>query len=162
MNRDTRESWSPEPATAFSERAATVDQGYPAERARTADWRPATAPRYTQPESTSAILAGGATTLDFIKFSGVPDRLILWCSLDVAVATFRDDAGRSLGTMGFNFDSNDQVMLRCRSVDILNSSVLAQTISVTGYYDPPTRPRRDLDTDRATAPAEDTAPAHRY
>jgi hypothetical protein len=130
------DGWRTCPGEAFREHVGESERGYPGDRHRADDTRASSDPRFAHPESFAATVGPAATTLDFIRFSGVPDFVILDPGLQPATFTFRDDAGRIVGTANLSITSPGPVPVRCRSVDVTVPGATATVVSVTGYYEP--------------------------
>jgi len=138
MNRYTLagDGWRTCPGEAFREHVGESERGYPGVRDRAGDTRAPSDPRFAHPESFAASVGPAATTLNFIRFSGVPDYLILDPGVQPATFTFRDDAGRVVGTLNLSLTSPGPVPVRCRSVDVTVPGAAATVVSVSGYYEP--------------------------
>ena len=151
-----RAEWAQPLGAAFSEGGAELAHGYPADRVRLDDVRPAGDPRYTHPESVQASVTNGTTTAPFITFSGVPDSLSLDPGTDECVFTCRDDGGRVVGTVSLSAGGAGPFPIRCRSVDVTNNGAAASVVSVTGYYLPAQRSRPALTDDYRGAMARES------
>jgi len=156
-SHDPRDSWRMLPREAFTEDRAELDRGYPPCTARHDDVRPSSAPRYTAPESAQASVTNGTTTAPFLTFSGVPDHVVLDPGTDECVFTFRDDAGRIVGTLALSAGGAGPFPIRCKRVDVTNNGAAASVVSVSGYYDPARRGGPALATDYVPMRAEASA-----
>lgn len=136
---DPRGRWTQTPADAFTDRGERATIDYPADRARVDDARPAAGPRYTYPESATGSVGPAATTAPFLVFSGVPDLVLLDPGTAEATFTFRDDAGRSIGTANASVGGIGPLAIRCKRVDVTVPGGAATVVSVTGYYKPAAR-----------------------
>lgn len=146
--------WDSAPGEAFTGRPHGAETSYPPCRARTDDVRPAADPRYTHPESFRASVTNATTTAPFITFSGVPDELVLDPNGQPCTFTFRDDAGRELGSLDLASGPSAPLPTRARRVDVTNNGSAAAVVTVTGYYRPMQRPALDRQTDVSAAPVE--------
>jgi len=146
---DARAAWRMRPAEAFTEDRAELERGYPTCRARVDDARAAGNPRFSSPESAQASVTNATTTAPFLVFSGVPDYLLLDPGTDECTFTFRDDAGRVVGTITLSAGGAGPLHVRCKRVDVTNNGAAPSVVSVAGYYEPARRAVPILGTDQS-------------